>query len=132
MQPGRAAIKYAGARAKSAGRPAPRWADQADSSPDASARGSEGQDITASASTDPFPLNAKAEDGQLETEVKKMDRDIFWALSRLAQQGYLAEAYKEIVHGELRRRGLAVTHGLGPLPMKDEEGESSSGRPPSY
>ena len=57
-----------------------------------------------------------------------MDTDNFKALSHLEQKGFLAEAYAEIVRGELRRRA----RGLGPLPVKDEEGDESSGRPPSY
>ena len=77
-------------------------------------------------------MNAKEEAAQLEKKVKMMDTENFKALSHLEQKGFLAEAYAEIVRGELRRRGLAATRGLGPLPVKDEEGDESSGKPPSY
>ena len=68
----------------------------------------------------------------MEARVKRMDKDNLLALSPLLGKGFLAEAVADIVDREVRSRGLAVPSGFQSEAVQEEEGDESSGRPPSY
>jgi len=79
-------------------------------------------------------MKQEAEGKCIETKVKEMGDDAFLALSRALGRGVVGQEYAELVGREMHSRNLAVSHGVGPsVPVKDDEGdESSGGRPPSY
>ena len=107
----------------------PRLADF--SSDASSAHGSGRKEGKASASTDPFSFKTEAEGERFETKVKGIDNDELLTLSALL--GFLEKACAEIVGRELHSRSLAVSHGFErSVPVKDDKGDESFGRPPSY
>ena len=114
-------------RVNNAGSATPR---SADSSLDPSAHGS-GEGDAPVAATDPSPTGVEAQ-AEMEARVQRMYNDNLLALSPLLGKGFLAEAVADIVDREVRSRGLAVPSGFQSEAAQEEEGDESSGRPPSY
>ena len=69
----------------------------------------------------------------VETKAKEVGDDALLALNHVLGLGVVGKEYAEIVGREMHSRNLAGSHGVGPsVPVKDDKGDESDGRPPSY